>query len=70
LALVRNILKLNFKNIVDENQASISYIPFLKMIDDTSAEVPKGGRKRKTRQQTNRRRRHRRQRKSRRHHRK
>ncbi len=72
LALVRNILKLNFENIVnDEKQASISDIPFLKMIDVTSenAEVRKGGRKRKTRQQTNRRR-HRRQRKSRRHHRK
>ncbi len=66
LALVRNILKLNFENIVnDEKQASISDIPFLIEND----EVPKGGRKRKTRQQTNRRR-HRRQRKSRRHHRK
>jgi len=55
------------KKIVNNN--IISDIPFLKMID-TSAEVPKGGRKRRTRQQTNRRRRHRRQRKSRRHHRK
>ncbi len=63
-----NLPDISPKKIVED--MIISDIPFLKMIDTSeNDEVPKGGRKRKTRQQTNRRR-HRRQRKSRRHHRK